>query len=561
MKEDIIKIISLGGFNQVTQNMFVYHFLPQGKEEGSQILVVDVGVGFPERDLLGVDLIIPDFSYLLKRKDKVVGVVLTHGHEDHIGALPLFLSQFKRDVPLWGAKLTAGFAEEKLAEFGIDKRLNIFSEEDRLSLGVFQVEPIRVTHSIPDTYHLLIRTPIGNFYHGTDFKFDFTPLDQKPARLDKISRAGKERIIALLSDCLGSEHSGYSPSEMELGEMFEEQIKRAKGRVFVTAISSNIYRWQQAISASVKFGRRIALVGMSVEKSVKLARRLGYLNLREKDMIKPERIKNFPDHQVTVLVGGSLGQPGSSLDKIVVGKHRLKIKPTDKVIFSSPDYVPGTTGAIYHQIDTLAKKGVEVVYGEIEGPLHVSGHGYQQEIALLIQLVSPQWLIPIGGNYRHMQQFRFLAQRMGIDSKRVIIPEENQALVFSSHGLIRKKFLIPRRRVLVDGLGVGDVGQTVLRDRRTLAQNGMIVVIILMDSSSGKMVGKPTVVSRGFVYLKENKELIKWLEERVVKIFFEVQRRTTGMTELKREIQGRLEEIISQETGREPMILPVIIEI
>jgi len=268
--QDVLRLLALGGFGEVTQNMFVYHFLPQGKEENDSLLIVDCGVGFPEGDMPGVDLIIPDFSYVLKRERKIAGIVITHGHEDHIGALP-----------------------------------------------------IRVTHSIPDTFHFLIKTPIGSFYHGSDFKFDLTPFDGRFPDLGKIAEAGKEKVIALLSDCLGSEHPGYSPSEKELAEMFEEQIGKAKGRVLVTTISSNIHRWQQAVNASLKYGRKIVLVGMSVEKNIKLAMKHGYLNLRQEDLVKPERIKNYPDKKLTLLVGGSLGQAGSSLDKIVVGKHKI----------------------------------------------------------------------------------------------------------------------------------------------------------------------------------------------------------------------------------------------
>jgi len=556
---DNLRIISLGGFNNVTQNMFAYHFLPKGQEEGSQILLVDAGVGFPEEDLFGVDLIIPDFSYVSAREDKIVGLILTHGHEDHIGALPWFLSQIKKNIPVRAAKLAAAMATDKLEEFGINKTIEVFREGDKFKLGNFLIEPIRVTHSIPDTFHFVIGTPIGNFYHGADFKFDFTPVDHKQSELGKISRAGSSKVVALLSDCLGSEHQGYSPSERELGEMFEDQMRKAKGRVFVTAISSNIYRWQQTISASVKFGRKIALAGMSVEKNIKLAQQLGYLDLNNKDLIRPEKVDRMADSKVTVLVGGSLGQSGSSLDKIVFGKHKISIRPTDKIIFSSPDYIPGTSTAIYQLIDNLAKRGIEVAYSEIEGGLHVSGHASQQELALLVNLVDPHWIIPIGGNYRHMKQFSLLTKKMGFNTDNVIIPEENQALIFDNNGFVDKKLSIPTRRVLVDGFGVGDVGQTVLRDRQTLAKDGMLVVVFLVNSSKG-LLGKPSVVSRGFVYVKENKALIKKLEKSAAEIFEKGKEVSGGSQALRQYVQGRLEEIIYKETGRQPMILPLIIE-
>ncbi len=561
MKEDILRIISLGGFSSVTQNMFVYHFLPQGKEENDEILIVDCGAGFPEDDLLGVDLIIPDFSYLVQRQTKIVGMILTHGHEDHIGALPLFFPELKVSFPVFGSRLTVSLAESKLKEFGSQKRLRLIKDGDQFNLGKFFIEPIRITHSIPDSLHFLIKTPVGNFYHGADFKFDLTPLDGKFPDLVKIAELGKTGVTALFSDCLGSEHPGYSPSEKELANRFEDEIKKAKGRVLVTALSSNIYRWQQAIDASKKFGRKIVLVGMSVEKNVKLAQNLGYLDLDDKDLVKIERIKNYPDKRLTFLVGGSLAQTGSSLDRIVIGKHRVVLKPTDKVIFSSPDYIPGTSAAIYHLIDNLAKKGIEVVYRELEGSLHVSGHAAQQELALLINLVSPRWLVPIGGNYRHMRAYLGLVEKIGLDPARVIIPQENQGLLFNRYGFMHQFLEMPLRQVLVDGLGVGDVGQTVLRDRKILSREGMIVTICLIDSATKKLIGKPSVISRGFVYVKENKQLLEALKRFVEEKFSAAALGEMDLGEVRRIIQGEIEEEIYRTTGRQPMVLPVLIEV
>lgn len=557
---DILKIISLGGFNNVTQNMFVYHYLPGGREDNSQILVVDAGVGFPEEDLFGVDLIVPDFSYLLKRQDKIVGILLTHGHEDHIGALPMFLSQVKKTPPILGAKLTAAMANSKLEEFGISSLVKELDPTRALSFGRFFIEPIRITHSIPDTLHFLIKTPVGNFYHGSDFKIDLTPMDGVHSEIDKINNAGRSGVMAALIDCLGSEHSGYSPSEMELAEIFEEQVRKARGRVFVTAISSNVYRWQQAISASVKFGRKVCLVGMSVEKNIQLARRLGYIKLDKKYLVKPERIKNFPDQRITILVGGSLGQAGSSLDKIILGKHRISIKSTDKIIFSSPDYVPGTTNALYQMIDSLSKKGAEVVYPEIADNLHVSGHASQQEIALLMRLLLPRWMIPIGGNFRHMRQFLFLAQKVGFRLDQVIIPESDQVLMFDQRGLIRSRTKLGLRRVYVDGLGVGDVGQVVLRDRQQLAKEGVVVIIYLVDSGKRKLMADPTIISRGFVYLRKSKRLIREIESKAKKVFEEAWSSTADTRSFRDYVQGRIEELIYEKTGRQPMVLPVLIE-
>jgi len=557
---DILRIISLGGVN-VTQNMFVYHFLPQGKEENDEILIVDCGVGFPEGDLFGVDLIIPDFSYLLKREGKIKGLILTHGHEDHIGALPLFLQETKASFPVLGSRLAALLAEEKLREAGLKRRVEIIENDSVFRLGSFAVDPLRVTHSIPDTLHFLIKTPVGNFYHGADFKFDLTPLDGKFPDLTKIARVCESGVMALLSDCLGSEHPGYSPSEKELAEKFEEHIRKAKGRVLVTALASNIYRWQQAIDASKKTGRKIVLVGMSVEKNVKLARRVGYLKIHEHDLVEIKKMKNYPDHRLTLLVGGSLGQTGSSLDRIVIGKHKISIKPTDKVIFSSPDYIPGTTSAIYNMIDNLARMGIEVVYPEVGGSLHVSGHASQQELALLINLVSPRWLIPIGGNYRHLRQYVALVEKMGLDPQRVLMPKKDQVLLFNQRGLVNQQLEVPTKQVLVDGLGVGDVGQAVLRDRKKLAREGMIVIVYLVDSATKKLLGQPYVVSRGFVYVKENKRLLETLGQFARRVFVENTSPTANLRRVRQIIQGEIEEEVYRQTGRQPMILPAIIDV
>ena len=559
--DDLVRIVSLGSSSDVTQNMRVYHFLPKGREENDCLLIVDCGVGFPEGDMPGVDLIIPDFSYVLKRQNKIAGIILTHGHEDHIGALPLLLPELKTFIPIYAPRLAALLIEEKIKEFGIKRKVKVFKEDDQLRLREFTIDPIRVTHSIPDTFHFFIRTPIGNFYHGSDFKFDLTPFDGKFSNLTKIAQLGKQKIIGLFSDCLGSEHSGYSPSERELAEMFKNHISKARGRVLVTTISSNIHRWQQAIDASRKFGRKLVLVGMSVEKNIKLAMKAGYLNLSDSDLVKLDRIKNYPDNKLTLLVGGSLGQAGSSLDKIVVGRHRISLKPTDKVIFSSPDYVPGTSSGIYQIIDNLAKKGIEVIYSENESNLHVSGHAYQQELALLVNLTKPQWMIPIGGNYRHMRQYVSLIEKMGMDPTRVIIPTENQAIVFNKQGLTKQILKVPTRRVLVDGLGIGDVGQTVLRDRRKLAREGMVVIIYFFNTSTKKLVAEPSIVSRGFVYVKESRQLFKTLREFAKKSFL---KNITAFVELRgvrRMIQGEVEERIFKETGRQPMVLPLIIEV
>lgn len=558
---DALRIVALGGFANVTQNMFAYHYLPQGKEKGDQILLVDCGVGFPEEDALGVDLVIPDISYLKGKEGKIVGIVLTHGHEDHIGALPFVLPQLPARVPVFASRLTAALIEDKLQEGGINRKINLFDSGNVFRLGKFLISPIRVTHSIPDTYHFFIETPVGNFYHGSDFKFDFTPPDNVPSEIRNIALMGEKKILALLSDCLGADKDGYSPSEATLDQMFEDQIRQAKGRVFVTAISSNIYRWQRAIEASRKFGRKIALLGFSVKKMVKIAKELGYLDFGQ-EVVKLKKALNLPDRKVTFLVAGSLAQTGSSLEKIVLGKHEVKIKPGDKVIFSSPDYIPGTTKAIHRLIDTLIQQGAEVVYGDsTNGTLHVSGHGYQQELALLISLLAPKYLIPIGGEWRQANRYLELAKKMGYHQDRILVPKEGIMPTFWSNGRVDFDFKLKLRRVLIDGLGIGDVGKMVLRDRKILSAEGMIAIILLVDNEDKSLTEMPVVVSRGFVYVKKNRQLLEEIKREVKRIFEQSRTPVFDLDNVRYQIQGKLEEFIYQKTGRQPMVLPVVLEI
>lgn len=559
---DSLRIVSLSNFVGVTANMFVYHYLPNGEEKNDQILIVDCGMGFPERSTLGVDLIIPDFDYVLSRKNKIQGIILTHGHEDHIGALPFLLPDLPGNIPVYGPRLATALVREKLREKNISARTEEYNENKRVTMGKFKIDSARVTHSLPDAYHLFIQTPVGNFYHGADFKLDFTPPDGVLPQIDKIANFGKQGVNCLLSDCLGAEKRGHSPSETILNQTFNEEIHRSKGRVFVTAISSNIYRWEAAIEASKRDGRKIALVGMSIQKNFETTRKLGYLkNLRSGDIVDYHQAKKMPKNKVTFLIAGSLGQTGSSLDRVVLGKHSLKVKEGDKFIFSSPDYVPGTSGAVFQIINDLFKQGAEVVYEELGETLHVSGHGYQRELSLLANLVNPEYFIPIGGEWRHAHKYRELIGKMGVDEKRVIIPREEVIPTFQADGGIDLSYRHKNRKVLIDGLGIGDVGKTVLRDRRILAEDGIIVIIMVVDSQNYNLLDKPTVASRGFVYLKESKQLLGQIEKKAGKIYNQAKKPTFDFQTVRQEVQGQLEEFVKSKTGREPIILPVILEV
>ena len=557
---DSVRISSLGGFGDVTCNMFVYEYIPNGDESKSQIIIVDCGVGFPEEDAFGVDLQIPDTHYLLDKKDRILGIFITHGHEDHIGAVRFILPILGTNIPVHAPKLAAALIDSRLAEANIHANLTVYEQGVPMTVGPFTVDPIQVTHSIPDTHHFAITTPIGVFYHGSDFKFDVFPLDGKASDLSHIARIGEKKVIALMSDCLGADHEGFSPSESSIAENFEHEIKIAKGRVFVTSISSNIIRWGQAIEYAKRAGRKVVIVGYSVDKAIKIATELGYINLSPQDVVEPERVKNFADNKLIFLAAGFAGQPDSALSKMVMGKHKIKIKSGDKVIFSSPDYIPGTTSAIYDLIDTLAKMGAEVIYGEKE-ELHVSGHGYQKEHAILIDLVKPKFLLPIGGNFRHIKSYQTMARKLGYTDANFVNPDIDTAVTFYSNGTMDTKTHTPLRKVLIDGLGVGDVGTTVLRDRKTLAEDGMFSVVVLVNKVTGEMSKEPVILSRGFVFVKENTDLIEYLKQEVINKFRDTTSVPANFEYLRTQIQAHLEEIILSKTGRQPMVLPLIIEV
>ena len=558
---DSVRISSLGGFGDVTQNMFVYEFIPNGDASKSQIIIVDCGVGFPEEDAFGVDLQIPDTHYLQDKKDRILGIFITHGHEDHIGAVRFILPILGQNIPVFAPKLAAAFIEARLSEVQVRANLQVYDElTPPITKGPFIIDPIRVTHSIPDTFHFAINTPIGIFYHGSDFKFDLFPLDGKGADYQKIARVGQGKVIALMSDSLGSDHEGFSPSESSIAENFKHEIVSAKGRVFVTSISSNIVRWTQAIEYAKSVGRKVVIVGFSVDRAIKIAKDLGYLTLNDTDIVPVERVKNFNENKLIFLVAGFAGQPDSALSKMVMGKHKIKVKSGDKVIFSSPDYIPGTTSNIYNMIDTLSKMGAEVVYGEKE-ELHVSGHGYQKEHALLINLLKPKFLLPIGGNYRHIKSYQQMAKKLGYTDDQLVLPDFDSSVTFHNNGTYDTNYHISIRKVLIDGFGVGDVGTTVLRDRKLLAEDGMFSVVLLMNKESGEMVKPPVILSRGFVFMKENTELMDFLKLEVTNKFNQATSAPANMDFIREEVQAYLEEIIYKKTGRQPMVLPLVIEV
>ena len=551
LKMKNLKIISLGGFGSVTANMFVY-------ETDKDILVVDCGIGFPEEEMLGIDLVIPDITYLKERQYKLKGIVISHGHEDHVGALPYILPQLK-DIPVFAPRWAKALAEAKFKEFRLRHKIKEFNKNSRISLGNFALEFIPATHSIPDTYHLVIKTPIGVFYHAADFKLDLTPVISQPTNQERIKGIGQNGVLCILSDCVRAELPGFTPSESQLEEVFEREIKDCQGKFLVTTFSSNISRWKQAIDVSLRHNRKILLLGRSVEQNIKIALKLKYLHYSPHIFITKRQLTKYPPNQITALIAGAQAQTGSSLDRLVAGElNQLEIKPSDKVVFSS-DYIPGNEAAIYALIDNLYRLGAEVSYTDIKNDVHVSGHGSQKDLGKLIEMVKPKYLLPIGGNFRHMVAYQRLAAQKGYQKNQILLPDIDQMVKFIN-GEAKVAKGPKSKTIMVDALGVGDVGNVVLRDRRILSEEGIVVAIISLDQNTRQLIGDPEIISRGFIYIKESLALLNSAKREIVKTLKTIKSRKDPRF-LRFRIQAHLEEFFFAETGRRPMILPVIIEV
>lgn len=470
MNNDPIKIIPLGGTPNVHDNMYVY-------ESEKDIIIVDCGMGFPDEGVSGVDLTIPDITYLKDKQSKIRGFVVTHGHEDHIGGFPYIIPQLREGIPIYASKLTAGFIKEKFREFRIDtKILNVVKDRQPISLGDFEVKMIPVNHSVPDTKHLVIKTPYGQVYHGSDFKFDWTPVGQEISDIQSITRAGAEGVVLLLSDCLRSEKEGYSLSESIVEDSFEREFKGENNRVVVTTMSSNIGRIQQALWVAKRNNRKVAFVGFSVERNVKVATELGFLTIPPRLVIDKNKISSLPKNEQCLIIAGSQGQMGSSLERIGMGTHKtVNLEPGDKVIFSA-DPIPGNENNVYRLIDLLSRHQINVSYSDIADDLHVSGHASSMEILMLMAMTKPKYVLPTGGTHRHNIQFAKLAGKLGITGERVLLPE-NQMILIEPGGMVRLGEEIILKNVYVES-GIVTEGNEHITDRKTMFQEGVAVVVI-----------------------------------------------------------------------------------
>jgi ribonuclease J len=545
-----LSFIALGGVGNVTRNMYVY-------ECGDEILLVDCGLGFADETMVGVDLLLPDISYLLQSKKRIVGMLLTHGHEDHIGAVPFILPQLPQ-FPVYATPLTAAFTNEKLKEFALPQRVETVEfDKPTRRLGSFGATFIRLTHSVPDTANILINTPVGNFYHGSDFKFDLTPADGKKTDFTSIARAGDLGIVALMSDCLGSERPGHTPSEASLTESFEKEVRITKGKVLITTYSSNISRLNQAIEVAQKLNRRICFIGRSLIKSKDVALRLGYMKFRQGMEVPLDQLSKYPDNQLLLFVAGSQGQENSALTRIANGEHReVTLKPDDVVIFSS-DPIPGNEVSVNSVIDAIAKKGARAVYTSFNSLFHVSGHGSIEELLLMISLTKPRFLVPIGGQYRHMVAYQKLAMQMGYRKEDTLLLDGKEIVFGNNSARIGK--MIPTRNIYVDEVSGGELEHYVLRDRQKLVEGGIMVVMVEIDSETGELIQAPDVLTRGFT-IPDHAKFVSKLHTDIKNALGANKGRVTNWAFMRKRIADVSEKKIFQEIRRRPLVLPLVIE-
>ncbi len=553
-KASKLKIIPLGGLHEVGKNITVFEY-------ENEIIVIDCGISFPEDDMLGIDLVIPDTTYLEKNVDKIKGLVITHGHEDHIGSIPYLLK--KINIPIYATKLTAGLIRNKLEEHKLlrSTKLNEVVQGQTISLGkYFKVEFIRSSHSIPDSVMLAINTPAGTVLHTGDFKVDYTPIDGKTMDFGRIAEIGNQGVLALMSDSTNSERKGFTMSESSIGEVFDKLFLHCTKRIVVATFASNVHRVQQIVNSAVKYNRKIAICGRSMINMIETAKELGYIECPDNIFIDIDMISKYTDEQLVIITTGSQGEPMSALTRMAAGDHRkVKITPNDLVIISATP-IPGNEKFVSKVIDDLMQIGAEVVYSSLE-TIHVSGHACQEEQKLILALSKPKYFIPVHGEYRQLIAHSETAQSMGISKDNIIMMSNGRVLEINEEGAALTTS-VQSGRVLVDGLGVGDVGSIVLRDRQHLSQDGLIVIVLTMDSSTGEVIAGPDVISRGFVYVRESENLMDDVKSVVRHEIKKCEERgITDWATIKSATRENLRDYIFMKTKRNPMIIPIIMEV
>ncbi|NLJ59209.1 MAG: ribonuclease J [Tissierellia bacterium] len=551
-KKHKLKVIPLGGLGEIGKNTTVIEY-------GNHIIVIDMGMAFPEDEMLGIDIVIPDISYLIKNKDKIKGIILTHGHEDHIGSIPYLLK--KINVPIYGTKLTLGLVENKLLEHKIDNAsLNTIKAGDTFNLGCFKVTPIRVNHSIPDAVGFAVDTPIGTIVHTGDFKIDYTPINEQVIDLGKFAELGRKGVLLAMSDSTNVERQGFTESEKTIGQKFMDLFTDCKSRIIVASFASNIHRLQQVINAAVVNNRKVAVSGRSMINAVRVAQELGYLNAPEGSIININDLRGLKDNEVVILTTGSQGEPMSALTRMANNNHRrVQIKKGDLVIISA-NPVPGNEKTVSRVINMLYEKGARVLYDALT-QVHVSGHARRDELKLLLTILKPKFFIPVHGEYRHLQQHAKLAQELGMPEGNTVIGKNGDVFEITSKSIV-KNTTVTSGNILVDGLGVGDVGNIVLRDRRLLSENGLIIVVISTEKGSGKVLSGPEIVSRGFIYVRENIDLIEESKKIIIAALNKCdETKVKEWNNIKMIIKDSLSSFIYERIKRIPMILPIIVEV
>ena len=547
-----LKVIPIGGLNEIGKNMTLLEYQ-------NEILIIDCGLSFPDDEMYGIDIVIPDFTYLIANREKIVGMVLTHGHEDHIGAIPYLLKNIK--IPVYGTRLTLGLVENKLKEHNVIGDLKTIKAGDKITLGHFDIETIRTTHSIADSICLAINTPAGVVFHSGDFKVDYTPVDGEPIDFSRLAEIGKRGVTLMLCDSTNALRPGFTASERVVGQTIENIFRTAKTRIIIATFSSNVHRVQRIIENAVKFGRKVAISGRSMENVVALAIELGYLDIPPGTLVDLKMTRNIPDDKLVIITTGSQGEPMSALARIASGDHKsVKLKKGDMVILSSTP-VPGNEKTVSNVVNKLFEKGAEVIYSDI-ADIHVSGHACQEELKLLHSLIKPKYFMPVHGEYRHLIQHARLAESLGMSKDNIFVMENGEILKFNRHRAAKEDGVVEADAVLVDGLGVGDVGNIVLRDRKMLSESGLIIVVAAIEKESRTVVSGPDIISRGFVYVRENEGLMEEARRVAEEALEKCQdKRIKDWNNMKAHVRDALSGFIYETTKRSPIILPIFLEV